>query len=51
MAANGGGTKKKEQPNMVHWNEMFADRIRHEQQAAKEWQGNFYDYLYISINV
>eukprot|EP01083_Nonionella_stella_P011520 32697_1 len=36
MAANGGS--KKDGPNMVHCNEMFADRIRREQQAAKEWQ-------------
>ena len=38
MAASGSSKKKKDGPNMVHWNQMFADRIRHEQEAADEWQ-------------
>ena len=39
MAAAGGAKKKDEsKPNMVQLNEMFADRVRHEQQAAQEWE-------------
>ena len=37
MTSNGTTKKKVDQPNMVHWNQMFADRIKHEQQACQEW--------------
>ena len=35
--ANKANAKKRDPPNMVHWNQRFADRIRHEEQACQEW--------------
>ena len=36
--ATGQTSNKKEILNQVHFNEIWADRVRREKDAAKEWQ-------------